>query len=115
MKKKTVVKKNAGKNGGKILGGALIGAALGVAAGMLITSESGKKMGRDIKKLSGDFYSYIAPQVKKLKRVGEAQYHEFVTEGAKKFAKAKRLSPAKEKMLVMEAKRSWKHIKKHLG
>lgn len=102
------------KNGVKLLEGALIGAVLGVAAGMLATSETGRKMGKDIKKLSGDFYRYIAPQVKKLKKVSEAQYNAFVTESAKKYAKTKKLSLAEQKALAAEAKRSWKHIKKHL-
>ncbi|MDO8655385.1 MAG: YtxH domain-containing protein [bacterium] len=102
-------------NGGKfLLEGALVGAVLGVAAGMLLAPESGKKMRKDIKKLSGDFYRYIAPQVKKMKKMGEAQYHAFVAKGVKNFAKVKRLSLAEQKMLTTEAKRSWKHIKKHL-
>ncbi len=114
MNKKTINKKSTRKNGGKLLGGALVGAVLGVAAGMLLAPESGKKMRKDIKKLSGDFYRYIAPQVKKLKQVGEAQYNTFIAKGAKNYAKAKRLSLSEEKMLIKEGKRSWRHIKKHL-
>ncbi len=114
MKKKVINKKSVKKNGGKLLGGALIGAVLGAAAGMLLAPESGKKMRRDIKRLSGDFYRYIAPQVKKLKRVSEAQYNTFVAKGAKNYAKAKRLSLSEEKILIKEGKRSWRHIKKHL-
>lgn len=106
------------KNKGKILEGALVGAVLGIAAGMFLSSEKGKKVvkkaGKDIKKISGDFYRYIAPQIKKLKHVGQAEFDAFVQEGAKKFAKAKKLSLAEEKMLVSEAKRSWGHIMKHL-
>jgi len=101
------------KKGGKLLEGALVGAILGTAAGLLLAPESGKKIRTDIKKLSGGFYDYIAPQIKKLKRVGEAQYSAFVSEKAKSYAKAKRLSRAEEKVLATEAKRSWKHIKKH--
>lgn len=102
------------KNGIKLLEGALVGAVLGVAAGMLLAPESGKKMRGDIKKLSGDFYRYIAPKVKKMKKVGQAQYDEFVSNAAKNFAKAKKLSLAEQRMLAKEAKRSWGHIKKHL-
>ena len=71
-------------------------------------------MRKDIKKLSGDFYRHIAPQVKKMKNVGEAQFNAFVAKGAKNFAKAKKLSLAEQKMLAAEARRSWGHIKKHL-
>ncbi|HUX35929.1 MAG TPA: YtxH domain-containing protein [Candidatus Paceibacterota bacterium] len=102
------------KNSGKLLEGALVGATLGIAAGMLLAPESGKKMRRDIKKLSGDFYRHIAPQVKKMKKVGEAQYNELVAKGATNYAKAKKLSLSEQKALIAEAKRSWGHIKKHL-
>lgn len=119
MKKKTAQnaasKKSVKGGSGKILEGALIGAVLGVAAGLLITSEPGKKMRKDIKKLSGDFYRYIAPQVKKLKKVGEAEYGAFVDEGVRHYARAKKISLEEQKILAKEAKRSWGHIKKHLG
>ncbi|MFA6077760.1 MAG: YtxH domain-containing protein [Candidatus Paceibacterota bacterium] len=114
MNKKIVNKKNTKGNSGKLLEGALVGAVLGVVAGILITSEAGKKIGTDIKKLSGDFYRYMAPQVKKLKNLGESEYNTLVDQSVKKYAKAKKLSIAEEKILVKEAKRSWNHIKKHL-
>jgi len=101
------------KNGGKFLEGTIIGAMLGAAAGLLLAPESGKKMRTDIKKLSGGFYDYMVPHIKKLKRVSEAQYKTLVAEKAKSYAKVKRLSRAEEKILTAEAKRSWKHIKKH--
>ncbi|MCR4328906.1 MAG: YtxH domain-containing protein [Patescibacteria group bacterium] len=102
------------KNGEMMLGGALVGAVLGVAAGVLLAPESGKKMRRDIRKLSGDFYRYLAPQIKRLKKVSETQYHAFVTEGVKKYADAKKLSLAEVKIIASEAKRSWGHMKKNL-
>lgn len=106
------------KNKGKLLEGALIGAVLGVAAGMFLASETGKKLekkaGKNIKKLSGEFYHYIASQAKKLKHVGQVEFNNLVQDGAKKFAKAKNLSLAEEKVLVAEAKRAWGNIKKHL-
>ncbi len=105
------MKKN---KGGKLLEGALVGAVLGVAAGMLLAPKSGKKMRKDIKEISGDFYRYITPQVKRMKRMGEAQYNALMAKGLKNYAKAKRLSSAEEKAIKMEAKRSWRHIKKHL-
>jgi len=112
---KTTTRKSVKANSrGKILGGALVGTVLGVAAGMLLATESGRKMRKDIKKLSGDFYNYIAPQVKKLKQIGEAQYKAFVDEGVEKYAKSKRLTLAEKKILAKEAKRSWGHIRKHL-
>lgn len=111
--KKSEAKKG---NGGVLLEGALVGAALGVAAGLLLAPESGKKMRKDIKRLSGDFYQYLAPQVKKLKQVGETEYHALVAKGAEQYAKAKKLSlgDGTVKTLVAEAKRSWGHLRKHM-
>ncbi len=114
MKKKRINKKNVKKTEGKFLQGALVGAVLSIAAGMLLAPESGKKMRKDIIELSGDFYRYIAPQVKKFARVGEAELNELITQGVKNYAKARKLSNAEEKILAKEAKRSSRHIVKHL-
>lgn len=102
------------QNNVKNLKGALIGAVLGVAAGVIVASDSGKKMGRNIKKLSGDFYRYLAPQLKKMKQVGETEYHALVAKGVENFTKTKKLSFKEGKILAKEAKRSWSHIKKNL-
>jgi gas vesicle protein len=106
--------KTAKNSGGGALKGTLVGAVLGVAAGMLLAPESGKKMRGDIKQMSGDFYRHIMPRVKKLRKVGEDQYNALIAEGAKSYAKAKDLSLLEEKVLAAEAKRSWKHLKRHL-
>ncbi len=116
---KKIINKKSTKNSlvskkEKLLEGALVGAVLGVAAGMLLAPESGKKLREDIKKLPGDFYRYMAPRVKKLKKASEKQYDAFVSEGVKNYVKAKKLSASEEKMLKNEVKRSWTHIKKHL-
>ena len=107
-------KKSRKKNGKQLLEGALVGAVLGVAAGILLAPESGKKMRKDIKKLSGDFYRYAAPHIEKLKQISEAQYTMLMAKGVKNYAKARRLSRAEEKMLAVAAKRSWGHMKRHL-
>lgn len=101
-------------NGMKVLEGGLIGAVLGVAAGMLLAPKSGKKMREDIKKLSGDFYSYIAPKIKKIKHLGEKEYNALVIKSVDNFAKIKKLSKEQQKALTAEAKKSWKHLSKHL-
>ena len=110
-----MIKKKASKtnnNSGKLLEGGLVGAMLGVAAGLLLAPESGKKMRKDIRKASGDFYRYMAPQIKKMKLAGEGQYNAFVSKSADNYAKAKKLSLEDKKILVREGKRFWKHIKK---
>jgi len=113
MKKKRIGTKKE-KNGGGLVAGASIGAVLGIAAGILLAPETGKKMRTDIKKLSGDFYRHIAPQLKKLRVVGEAQYHAVVAEGVRRYAKARRLSRSEEKLLATEGKRAWFHMKRNL-
>lgn len=115
MKKIKTDKKEGGKQRGKLLEGAFIGAVLGVTAGILLASESGKKIRMDIKKRSGDFYRYMAPQMKKLKRLSEAEYDAFVAKGAKNYANAKRISLAEKRRLIKEAKRSWGHMKRQVG
>jgi gas vesicle protein len=114
QKQKRTSVKGAGSQRKGLLEGAVVGAVLGAVAGMLLAPESGKNMRSDIKRLSGDFYRYIAPRVKELKKMGEAEYNAFMAESAKNYAKVKKLSLAEEKMLAREAKRSWKHIKKNL-
>ncbi|MEK7093846.1 MAG: hypothetical protein AAB903_00725 [Patescibacteria group bacterium] len=102
------------KNTERLLGGAFLGAILGVAAGMLMPTDVTKKAKKTIQGMSGDFYKYIAPQIKKLKSISETQYDAFVSEAVKKYGKLKKLSAAEQRALVSEAKKSWKQIKKHL-
>ena len=102
------------RRGGKLLGGALVGAALGVAAGLLLAPESGKKLRGDLKKKSAEFYAHLSPRIKKMKKIGEREYGQFVKNAAKNYGKAKRLSSQQQKILVTEAQKSWKHLQKHL-
>ena len=102
------------KSGGKLLGGALVGAALGVAAGLLLAPESGKKLRGDLKRRSAEFYTYLSPRIKKMKKIGEKEYGQFVKNATKSYSKAKRLSSAEAKALAAEAQKTWKHLQKHL-
>jgi len=114
MNKKIIEKNTPNRNKERLLEGGLIGAVLGIATGLLIAPKSGKNLREDIKKIPGDFYKYITPQIKKLKEMGEEQYNNFIDEGVKKYVKIKKLTQDEEKILKKEAKSSWKHIKKHL-
>lgn len=96
------------------LAGGLIGAALGVGAGLLAESKFGKKLGGDAKQLSADFYRYMAPQIKKVKKMGEAEYKDFVAEAMRRYGKDKKLSRTEAQRLVKSAQASWKHLKKNL-
>ncbi len=95
--------------------GALIGAALGIAAGILAAPESGKKLRKDAKNKAAEFYAHLSPKLKKIKRIGEKEYHAAVHEAAKNYGKAKRLTASEQQELAAHAVKSWKHLKKHLA
>jgi len=109
--KKSVSKK---KGGYAWLAGGLVGAALGVGAGLLAESKFGKKLGKDAKDLTADFYHYMVPQIKKVKKMGEEEYKKFIAEAGERYGKEKKISQAEAKHLVKNAQSSWKHLKKHL-
>ena len=99
----------------QILEGAVAGVAMGVAAAMFLTSKTGKKVTQDVKDYLADFYHYIAPKVKKMENMGEAEYHAFMKDAVEKFGKARKMSGEKIAELAGEVKKSWKHFSKHLG
>ena len=103
------------KNKGGVLMGTLVGAALGAAAGILLAPESGKKIRKDIKNKSAEFYAYLAPQLKKIKKLGQAEFKVLVENTAKNYSKAKKLSLKEEKVLIERAQNSWNHLKRHLS
>ena len=110
-----MVKKATKKVSGtkKILEGALAGAIMGVAAGLFINSKKGKNIQKDIKHRAADFYKTVAPKIKKMKKMTEAEFKAFMKEAVTKYAKAKKMKEAEIKELMKEAQTSWKHIKKH--
>lgn len=101
------------KNNLSLLEGALIGTALSVAAGLFLVSKKGKKLQKDIKQKTVEFYAYIGPKLKKIKKLGEKEYIAFIENAAKNYGKAKKFSAVETKILLAEAKKSWKHLKKH--
>lgn len=101
-------------NGYAWIAGGLVGAALGVGAALLAESKTGKKMGKKVKHAASDFYAFMAPQLKKVKKMGEVEYKNFVEEAMKQYAKKKKISAVEARHLTKEAKASWKHLKKHL-
>ena len=98
----------------KLLEGALVGAVMGAAAGLLLDPESGKKLRGGIKKKSADFYRHLAPQLKKMGRMGETEYKDLVKKAMANYGKAKKLSVKEMAAMTKEAHASWKELKKHL-
>jgi gas vesicle protein len=102
------------KGSGHFIEGALIGAALGVAAGIFAGSKTGKKVGKEVKRnvkhQSIEFYKYIAPRIRKAKRMSETQYKVFVKEAVKSYGKGRKLSTAETADLLKEAQSLWAHL-----
>jgi gas vesicle protein len=108
-----MAKKN-NNNSMKLLEGAIAGIALGVGASIFLASKKGKEIKGDVHDMLADFYKYISPKIKMVKKMGEKEYKEFMKMSAEKYAKAKKMSEAVTKEFVKEAQQSWKHLSKHL-
>ena len=100
------------KNVIKSIEAGLVSAALGIAAGIALAPESGKKFKSDVKKKSDEFEVYLAPRLKKMKKIGKQEYDLFVKEAVKTYAEMKNLSKKEKSGLVSNARKSWKKIKK---
>lgn len=102
----------------KLLEGAVAGIALGVAASIFLASKTGKSVKvnviKSIEDITADFYKYISPKMKKMQKMGEKEYKEFMKDSAVKYAKAKKISEDMAKDLVKNAQQSWKHFSNHL-
>src|SRR3989338_4679063 len=98
----------------KFLEGAAAGLALGVAATIFLSSKKGKELREDVKEKMADFYKYIAPKVKKMGKMGEKEYKEFMKNAVAHYSKAKKVSGDVAKEIMKETQKSWRHFSKHL-
>lgn len=94
--------------------GGLLGAVLAVAAGLFLVSKPGKKLRRDIKHHVASFYRQLSPQLKKIRKMGEAEFKSFVQGALKAYSAAHKLSRAEEKAISHEVKKTWKQLKRHI-
>jgi len=97
----------------KFLEGAAAGLALGVAASMFLASKKGGELKEGIASITADFYKYISPKIKKIEKMGEKEYKEFMKNAAVKYATTKKISEDTAKQLIKGAQQSWGHISKH--
>ncbi|MDP2741263.1 MAG: YtxH domain-containing protein [bacterium] len=104
----------AKNNTQKFLGGAIAGLALGVAASIFVSSKKGKELREDVKDRMADFYKYIVPKVKKIEKMGEKEYKEFMKNAVGQYSKARKISEDVSKEIVKEAQKSWHYFSKHL-
>ena len=98
----------------KFLSGALAGAALAVAVGIFASSKAGKEMKKEVKSKMAEFYRYLAPQLKKVKAMGEKEYKLLVGKALASYNKNKKFSRKDLENIKKEAHAFWKHMKKHL-
>jgi len=99
----------------KFLEGAVAGVALGVAASMFLSSKKGKEFKKNIASVTADFYRYISPKLKKLGKIGEREYKDFMKNAAEQYVKTKKISSDMAKDLAKDVQQSWKHFSRHLG
>ncbi|MDQ5931604.1 MAG: hypothetical protein QG607_305 [Patescibacteria group bacterium] len=102
------------KSGSHILGGALAGIALTVAAGIFSQTKTGKKIVKNVRDKSADFYKSLEPQLQKAKEMSETQLHKVIDASLAKYGKTKKLSKAEIKELSETAYKSWEHLKKNV-
>ena len=102
-------------NASKFLEGAVAGVALSVAASMFLASRKGGEFKVTITDVIADFYKSISPKVKKIKKMGEKEYKEFMKNAVGKYTKTKMISDDMTKELAKDVEQSWKHFSKYLG
>jgi len=98
----------------KFLEGAVAGITLGVAASMFLASKKGKELKGDMADVTADFYKFISPKIRKIKKMGEKQYKEFMKNAAEQYARTKKISEDMAIKLIKEAQQSWQHFSEHL-
>ena len=102
-------------NAVKFLEGTVAGVALGVAASMFLASKKGKELKNGANDIVADFYKYISSKVKKIEKMGEKEYKEFMKNTAEQYIKAKKIPEDMAKQLIKTAQQSWKHFSAHLN
>jgi gas vesicle protein len=101
-------------NAAKFLQGAVIGIALGAAASIYLALKKGKIVKEDITDAMADFYKDISPKVKKIEKMGEKEYKQFMKKAAVQYVKTKKISAKMAKQLIKETQQSWKHFSNHM-
>lgn len=102
----------------KFIEGAVAGIALGAAASIFLASKTGKAVRvnvvKSIEGATADFYKYISPKVKKMEKMGEKEYKDFMKNSATKYVAAKKISGDVADQLIKNAQQSWKHFSNQL-
>ena len=96
----------------KFVEGTVAGIALSVAAGMFLSTKRGKELKNSIEDITADFYKYISSKIKKIEKMGEKDYKEFMKDTAKQYTEAKKIPEDMAKQLIKNVQQSWKHFTK---
>ena len=99
----------------KFLEGAVAALALGVAAKMFLDTKKGKEIKKDVVHATADFYKYISPKIKKVKKMGEKEYKEFMKGAVGQYIKSRKITGVMAEQLVKNVQQSWNHFSSHLG
>ncbi len=105
------------KKNHKFASGAAVGAALGVAAGVALSLLDEKKIKKGIsnaKREAAIIYKKASPELKKYKKIGEAQFNKLMEKAVLDFSKARKISKSETNSIIKEAKKYWQTVKKHL-
>ncbi len=85
---------------------------LGVAAGMYLASDSPKELKGKLAKKYADFSKFMAPKLKKLKKVSKEQYDAMVDKSMDGFSKAYKVTKSEAAALAKTAKKHFEDITK---
>ena len=92
--------------------GALLGIALGVAAGMYLASNSTKELKGRLAEKYAEFSKFMAPKLKKLKKVSQSEYEMMVDKAMVGFGKAAKMTKSEALALAKTAKKHFREISK---
>ncbi len=98
----------------KFLRGAAAGLALGVGASIFLSTKKGKKFKKEIDGIVADFYKYTAPRLKKIGKMSQQEYEDFMEKAAVEYVKAKNISADNIDKIVKSAKNSWDYFSEYL-
>ena len=89
------------------LAGAVVGAGLGAAADKYFASEPGKKTAETAKKMLADFYDFVSPQIKMVKRISRAKYKQIIISAAEEYGRIKKISENAVEELIEKTFAMW--------
>lgn len=91
----------------KFMTGAAVGVGLSVAVNKYLKSDAGKKTTESARKMLSDFYDFVSPEIKMIKKLSQAKYKQIISAAAKEYGKIKKLSEDAVEDLVENTLSFW--------